>query len=225
MLLPIENLLTKDEAEEVLKELSSQQWLDGSSSAGFQAAKVKSNLQLDDSTEAAEFLQKFILKKISQNQTFTSAALPKQIYPPKFNCYQDGGHYGSHIDSAVMTLPNGQLLRTDISATLFLNDGKDYDGGELEIETKYGIQSIKLNAGDLLIYPATSLHQVKAVTKGARFAAFFWIESLVRDTQQREMLFDLDQSIQYFSTLKDAENDKVSQITSVYHNLIRQWAK
>ncbi|MBL8269287.1 Fe2+-dependent dioxygenase, partial [Steroidobacter sp.] len=151
-----------------------------------------------------------------------SAALPGKIYPPRFNRYVDGGTYGAHVDSAVMRIPGTQItIRSDLSATLFLSDPNDYEGGELEIEASFGVQQVKLSAGDMVLYPSSSLHRVTPVTSGARLAAFFWIESLVADERLRTVLFDLDQSIQGLAVTVAAQDPHLLKLTSVYHNLLR----
>jgi len=165
-----------------------------------------------------------ILSRLSECPEFISAALPKRIYPSKFNCYRNGGHYGLHVDSSIMTLPDGESLRTDISATLFLCDPDDYDGGELVVESQYGIQEVKLSAGDMILYPSTSLHEVRPVTRGERVCAFFWVQSMVRESQHRELLFDLDQSIQQLTKERGTDCPEVRRLTGIYHNLIRSWA-
>lgn len=223
MLLPIENVLSQEEAQAVQQQLQQGPWRDGRGSAGPQAVKVKQNQQLDSTSKLASELGDFIQQRLQTHPLFISAALPKKIYPPMFNCYQDGGHYGLHVDSAIMLTPTGSL-RTDLSATLFLSDGQAYDGGELCIETQYGAQRVKLNAGDLLLYPATSLHQVEAVTRGRRLCAVFWIQSLVRSSEQRSLLFDLDQSIQALGSARGTQDQEVRRLSGIYHNLLRQWA-
>ena len=224
MLLPIDQLFNHDEVAAMRQQLASAAWIDGALTAGSQARTVKNNLQLDDQSPVAAQLRDRILSRLSGHPLFISATLPNRIYPPKFNAYRDGGHYGLHVDNAVLSLADGHFLRSDISATLFLTGPDDYDGGELCIETQYGAQQVKLNAGDLIIYPATSLHHVAAVTRGERIAAFFWIESLVRDPFQREQLFELDQSIQQLTRTLGQGNEEVTRLSTIYHNLLRQWA-
>lgn len=225
MLITIENVFTSDEVLSVRRTLDDAKWIDGRSTAGPQAAKIKANEQLDDKNALAKTLGTQILSALGQHPRFMSAALPKAIFPPKFNRYSQGGHYGTHVDNAIMTHPvNGQLLRTDLSATLFFSEPSAYDGGELMIETSNGAQAIKLNAGDLVLYPSTSLHQVNPVTKGSRVCAFFWLQSMIKDNHQREMLFDLDQSIQTLSIERGETDAEVKRLTAVYHNLVRTWS-
>lgn len=225
MLLPIETLFNASEVAQISTLLDSAEWVDGSQSAGGIAQTVKNNLQLNDQTAQAAELRGILLERLSRDALFISAALPTKIFPPKFNCYRDGGYYGSHVDSAIFTLANGEQLRSDLSATLFLSPPDSYEGGELCIETQYGAQEIKLNAGDLILYPSTSLHQVKAVTRGARVAAFFWVQSMVRSAFQREQLFELDQSVQQLTVERGAEDAEVRRLSAVYHNLLRHWAE
>ncbi|WP_028312332.1 Fe2+-dependent dioxygenase [Derxia gummosa] len=224
MLIPIEGVLSRDEVAQFRARLDAAQWQDGAATAGALAVLVKRNQQLDDASETAIALGHHILRKLGANPLFVSAALPRRIHPPKFNRYADGGTYGAHVDGAVMNLPDGSTLRTDLSATLFLCDADEYDGGELEIETVYGVQSVKLDAGDLILYPSTSLHRVTPVTRGARVCSFFWIESLVRDEGERGLLFDLDRAIQGLTPVVGRDNDQLLGLTGVYHNLLRRWA-
>ncbi|MDO6461687.1 Fe2+-dependent dioxygenase [Granulosicoccaceae sp. 1_MG-2023] len=224
MLIPIEKLLSRDEAAQLQQKLRQAGWQDGLATAGSLAAGVKQNLQLDDEDPLAAELGNFILRRLGRHPAFISAALPAAIYPPKFNCYQDGGHYGLHVDSAMMAVPRSQVtVRTDISCTLFLNDASDYDGGELEIEGPFGVQQVKLDAGDLILYPSTSLHRVTPVTRGARIASFFWVQSMVADATRRATLFDLDQGIQSLTPRLPADDPELLKLTAVYHNLLRQW--
>ncbi|SHG39182.1 Fe2+-dependent dioxygenase [Massilia sp. CF038] len=225
MLITIEQVLSKDEVRQFRAHLDGADWQDGTRSAGTLARAVKSNLQIDDASELAVSLGNHIVRCISQRPTFIAAALPREIYPPKFNCYQDGGAYGLHIDSAVMPLPGTRKnLRTDLAATVFLSEPDDYDGGELEIETAFGAQCVKLAAGDMVLYPASSLHRVTPVTRGARLASFFWIESLVANEADRTMLFDLDQTIQALTPALGATDERLLRLTGVYHNLLRRCA-
>ncbi|GHA00335.1 PKHD-type hydroxylase PiuC [Arenicella chitinivorans] len=225
MLIVIEKVLTQDQVAEVRDALMNAPWHDGKASAGGLAVNRKSNQQLLDSSDTAKQLQQQLLTALGGNANFISAALPHKIYPPKFNCYQQGDTYGNHIDGAIMTLPHsGESLRTDISATLFLSDPEEYQGGELTVETTYGAQPVKLAAGDMVLYPATSLHRVNPITSGERVASFFWIQSLVRDTDQRSNLYDLDQSVQSLTSVLGPEHDDVVRLSGVYHNLVRRWS-
>ncbi|MDA8522561.1 Fe2+-dependent dioxygenase [Acidovorax sp. NCPPB 4044] len=226
MLITIDRLLDKDEVRQFRERLDTAAWQGGSATAGTLARAVKQNQQLEDGSPLAVELGNRILRALGRHPTFVSAALPRTIYPPKFNRYADGGTYGAHVDSAVMHLPGTlQPMRTDVSATLFLAEPAEYDGGELEIEGPFGVQSVKLEAGDLVLYPSTSLHRVTPVTRGARIASFLWIESLVADEGERTLLFDLDQSIQRLTPLVEAADPRLLQLTGVYHNLLRRWAR
>ncbi len=225
MLLPILDVLSKDEVQQFREHINLAPWEDGKLSAGSQAAAVKSNQQLDDKSELAQSLSDTLLHRLRTHPTFVSATLPFKIYPPKFNRYQKGGSYGLHIDSAIMTTPNQETIRTDISATLFLSEPDEYEGGELMIETQYGAQEVKLNAGDLIVYPSTSLHKVQSVTKGSRICAFLWVQSLVKNSQCREILFELDQSIQVLTMDRGSDDAEVSRLSGIYHNLVRQWSE
>ena len=223
MLTVIEDLLSKKEVTQFTQALDKGQWQDGKHTAGSQASKVKYNH--NDSSALANELRNIVIRKLSSHPLFMSAALPSKIYPPKFNRYQGGEHYGLHVDASIMPLPNShQMLRTDLSATLFLTEPGAYEGGELSIETQFGLQQIKLSAGSVILYPANSLHQVNPVNRGVRTASFFWIESLVRTNDQRSTLFDLDQSIQALTVDRGSNDPEVKRLSGVYHNLMRSWA-
>lgn len=222
MITIIENLIPANTITEWRETLSVEPWESGSVTAGSQAREVKTNLQLPITSEAAQQIGAEIRAILSSHPTFVSACLPKKVLLPRFNCYQQGGQYGVHIDSALMQDEHHDWLRTDISATLFLSEPNSYEGGELCIETAFGSQEIKLNAGDIVLYPSSSLHQVMPVTKGARISAFFWIESLVQSQEQRALLFDLDQSIQGITAELGAGNPQVTSLSGIYHNLLRK---
>lgn len=224
MLLPIEQIISRDDALRLRHTMEQAQWHDGRRTAGGLSANVKSNLQLDEQSELAQQLGNVITQALQQHPLFVSATLPHTIFPPRFNCYQGGGHYGLHIDGAIMNLPDGKIMRSDVSATLFLSDADDYDGGELSIETQFGVQEVKLNAGDIILYPSSSLHEVKPVTKGQRIASFFWIQSMVPDANNREQLFELDQSIQVLTQDRGTNDHEVRRLSGLYHNLLRGWA-
>jgi PKHD-type hydroxylase len=226
MLITIPNVLSENEVKQFRAHLDKADWQDGANSAGTIARQVKKNQQLDDNGEPCISLGNHILSVLAQNTTFISAALPDKIYPPKFNRYSENETYGAHIDGSLMQLPGThQTMRTDLSATVFLAEPNEYDGGELTIETKFGSQVVKLKAGDMVLYPSTSLHQVSPVTRGTRTAAFFWIQSMVSNIQQREMLFDLDKSVQSLTAELGANHPEVVKLSGLYHNLIRDWAK
>jgi PKHD-type hydroxylase len=229
MLLQIPNLLSLEQVNTCRQLLSQADWVDGKITAGHQSAKAKHNLQLPESHPIAQQLSMMILDALNQNPLFVSAALPLKIFPPLFNCYQSGGHFGLHVDNAIRDIRgnDGQTIidriRTDISATLFLSQPDEYEGGELLIEDTYGAKSVKLPAGHMILYPSTSLHKVNPVTQGARVASFFWIQSLVREDAQRSLLFDMDQSIQQMNTAQP-DHPALIQLTGVYHNLLRMWS-
>lgn len=224
MLITLESVLSKDEVRSFRARLDQGDWQEGTRTAGTLARNVKQNQQLADGAELAVSLGQHILRRLGQVPLFISAALPNKIYPPKFNRYADGGTYGVHVDSAVMLIPGtSQSMRSDLSATLFLSEPNEYDGGELEIEDAFGAQAVKLEAGDLVLYPSSSLHRVTPVTRGARVASFFWIESLVRDDGARTLLFDLDQAIQGLTTKVGPDDAQLLKLTGTYHNLLRRW--
>jgi PKHD-type hydroxylase len=200
-------------------------WVDGRATAGYQGAPVKCNQQIDEGSQAAARCQEIVLGALERHPLFISAALPNAVYPPMFNRYGEGMTFGAHVDGAVRIDPRtGRKLRTDISATLFLSDPEDYDGGELEVMDTYGLHSIKLKAGDLLIYPAASLHQVTPITRGERLGCFFWVQSLVRDDGRRSLLFEMDTAIQQLNRT-GADDEARRTLVGCYHNLLRQWAE
>ena len=224
MLIEIEGLLSAGELDEVRRQLLAQPWVDGKVTAGVQSAQVKANRQLDEDNPLARQLGELILRRLSDNALFMSAALPKRIYPPLFNRYGDGEAFGFHVDNAVRGIKGvRERVRTDLSATLFLADPASYDGGELVIRDTFGEQRVKLAAGNLVLYPGSSLHRVEPVTRGERLASFFWIESLVREDSQRQMLLDMDVAIQRL-TAQGADDQSLLELTGVYHNLLRRWS-
>ncbi|WP_085316251.1 Fe2+-dependent dioxygenase [Derxia lacustris] len=199
-------------------------WIDGLATAGHQGARVKRNAQLDEASALAMQLGQQLLAAIERNPLFIGAALPNAVYPPMFNRYAGGQHFGDHIDNAVRLLPGGGRLRTDLSCTLFLSAPDEYDGGELRVEDSYGTHSVKLPAGDMVVYPSTSLHRVEPVTRGARVASFFWVQSLVKDDGRRSLLFDMDCALQRLAASGADERARV-QLTGCYHNLLRMWSE
>lgn len=224
MLTIIEQVLDSQTVAYFRQRLTNTDWQDGLRSAGSLAAYVKHNRQLPEDHEVAQELGQIIVRTLGQHPLFMAAALPEQIYPPRFNAYSGGEHYGTHVDSAIMHYGRHRhSLRTDLSATVFLADPESYDGGELTIETRYGAQAVKLAAGDMVLYPSDSLHQVTPVTSGERLCAFFWIQSLVRDDNERTLLFDLDQAIQSL-TASGTDKAQLVKLTGIYHNLLRRWA-
>ncbi|WP_310634156.1 Fe2+-dependent dioxygenase [Paraburkholderia sp.] len=226
MLIHIPNALTPEQVRAVRERLDNagDAWVDGRATAGWQGAPVKRNQQIAEHTPIARELGDVVLAAIERNPLFISAALPNQVYPPLFNRYEGGMTFGSHVDGAVRVLPNGLKLRTDVSATLFLSAPEEYDGGELVIEDTYGVQEVKLAAGDMIVYPATSLHQVKPVTRGVRVGSFFWVQSLVRDDTKRALLFDMDTAIQRLNA-SDADAQARRSLVGCYHNLLRIWSE
>lgn len=224
MLLHVPEVLTPAELAHCRTTLAGAAWVDGRETVGTQGAEVKRNRQLAEASSTRKALGALVQAAVARHPLFHAATLPLRILPPRFNRYEGGGAYGFHVDGAVMTLPDGGSLRSDVSCTLFLDDVDDYDGGELIVSDTYGEHAVKLPAGDLVIYPSSSLHRVTAVTRGARRAAFFWVQSLVRDDTRRRTLFELDQAIQ---TLRagGADAAAVLQLTGIYHNLLRQWAE
>ena len=227
MLLHIPDILSAEQVESARNLLQSADWADGRITAGYQSAKAKDNAQLPEDSPAAKQLGATVLEALSRNSTFFSAALPKRIYPPLFNRYAGGQSFGFHVDNAVRydrSRGQAEAVRTDLSATLFLSSPEDYDGGELIIEDTYGTQSIKLPAGHMVLYPGTSLHKVTPVTRGARMASFFWIQSMVRDDGHRRLMFELDLSIRRL-TQDVPDHPALVQLTGVYHNLLRQWTE
>lgn len=226
MLLPLKNLLTPQERQTAQSLLGEDApWIDGSSSAGAQALTQKNNQQLLQSSAAAHSLQALILAALQRDPLFLSAALPRKIYNPLFNRYGgESNFYGPHVDGAVLRSASTQeWVRTDVSCTVFLSDPADYEGGELLEQDTYGSRGVKLAAGDAVLYPGTSVHQVTPVTRGVRVASFFWIESMVRSDEQRRILFDLDMNLLKLRA-QLGETEETTALTGVYHNLLRQWA-
>lgn len=225
MLLHVPQVLLADEVAQVRHVLDNTDWVDGRVTAGPQSARAKHNLQVPEDHPAARQIGAVVVEALQRHPLFVSAALPLRVFPPLFNRYEGGGSFGSHVDNAIRQVPgSGLRIRTDLSATLFLAGPEEYDGGELCVEDTYGVHRVKLPAGDLILYPATSLHHVTPVTRGARVASFFWIQSLIRDDGQRTLLFDLDTAIQRLT--QDApDHASVVQLTGVYHNLLRQWSE
>lgn len=225
MLIVIENLLNAEEIAAFRDKLAAANWVDGVQSAGSRSVAVKQNVQVDRKCPVGLELGNTILRKLGNNALFVSASLAEKIWPPVFNCYQNGGHYGTHVDSALMRDSERELtLRSDLSATVFLSDPEDYEGGELVIEEQYGAQGVKLAAGDMVLYPSSSLHQVTPVTSGQRVCAILWLQSAVADAAERAMLFDLDQSIQALSAQRAIDDPDIDRLVHVYHNLVRRWA-
>lgn len=225
MMLHIPGVLAGDEVREFRRELDAAGWTDGRATVGVQGARVKRNEQLDPGDPVARRLGERILARLAQHPQFFSAVLPLRILPPLFNRYMGGGTYGRHVDGAVMSMAgSAPRLRSDVSSTLFLCDPDEYDGGELVVHDTYGEHEAKLPAGDLLVYSATSLHEVLPVTRGARVCAFFWSQSMVRDDTRRTQLYELDQTIQALRA-RLGESAECVALTAHYHNLLRMWAE
>lgn len=223
MLQQISAVLSPAQLRDCQQALMEAAWIDGRATAGHQAVRAKQNLQLGQDDPLTLRLGNLVLDALAANQAFIAAALPLKVLPPRFNRYEAGGQYGNHVDSSVLTIPGtAHRVRTDISATLFLSNPEDYDGGELVIEDTYGSHRVKLPAGHLVLYPGTSVHRVLPVTRGVRLASFFWTQSLVRDDAQRTLLLELDTTIQQLSR-EVPDSAQLPRLTGIYHNLLRHW--
>ncbi len=225
MLLAIPDLLSSEQVAQARQILDRADWVDGRITAGHQSARTKDNMQLPEDHPAARQLGDTIVTALGQNALFIASALPQRVFPPLFNRYQGGQSFGTHVDNAIRQIAGTpHRIRTDLSATLFLSHPDEYEGGDLVVEDTYGTHGVKLPAGHLVLYPATSLHHVRPVTRGARVSSFFWIQSMIRDDGQRTLLFDLDTAIQRLN--RDApDHPSAVQFTGIYHNLLRQWAE
>lgn len=225
MLLHIPEVLTATQVEEFRKVLDQADWIDGKATAGHQSSLVKNNVQLPTNSDEAKLLGEQIMIALESNSTFISAALPQKVCPPLFNSYSGGQTYGTHIDGAIRNIAGTPFkMRTDLSATLFLSDPLEYDGGELVVEDTYGTHKVKLPAGHMILYPASSLHHVTPVTRGKRVASFFWVQSMIRDDAKRTLLFDLDNSIRLLN-VDVPSHESTIHLTGIYHNLLRRWAE
>lgn len=229
MLVHVPEILDRDQVQRMRRALEQADWADGRETVGPQGAQVKRNQQLPETSPLREQLGRELLAALARHPLFHAATLPLRTLPPRFNRYRGGGQYGLHVDGSVMQLPAAGTagpvhLRSDISCTLFLSEPDRYDGGELVIADTYGEHEVKLPAGDLIVYPSSSLHRVTPVTRGERLGAFFWVQSLVRDDARRQMLLELDRSIQTL-TAQGADRDSLLHLTAVYHNLLRQWSE
>jgi PKHD-type hydroxylase len=226
MLVCVPEVLSKADVAEFRTVMDAASWEDGRSTAGAQSAMVKKNEQLPPDGELSRRLGERVIKALTANPLFISAAIPRHIFPPLFNRYGVGQHFGVHVDNAVRgDRLTGMRIRTDLSVTLFLSEPDEYDGGELVIEDYYGAQQVKLPAGHLVLYPATSLHTVTPITRGVRVASFFWLQSMIRDAQARSMIFDLDNSIQGLVGRLGRNDSEIVKLGGLYHNLIRHWAE
>lgn len=224
MMLHVPDVLTLDQVADLRRRLDATDWVDGRETVGPQGALVKRNRQLPESSPVSRELGAIVLNALAAQPLYFSAALPLRTVPPLFNRYEGGEHYGDHIDGSVRSVPGTNLrLRTDVSCTLFLTPPEDYDGGELVVVDSYGTHEVKLPAGDLIVYPASSVHRVEPVTRGARVCSFFWVQSMVRDDWRRSMLFELDRNIQSLRQ-RVGDGPEIVGLTGHYHNLLRQWA-
>ena len=230
MLIVVPQVFAKIQVRELRATLDKAEWVDGRVTAGHQSAQTKFNSQIPEMHPVARQVGDLILQALGAHPVFRSAALPLRVFPPLFNRYTGGQTFGTHVDNSIRThAGSGQRLRTDLSCTLFFSEPDEYDGGELVVEDTYGSKSVKLAAGDLILYPSTSLHHVTPVTRGARVSSFFWLQSMIRQDAQRTLLFDLDAAIQRLAGSDEAESAAVKastvQLTGIYHNLLRQWAE
>lgn len=225
MLVRVPGVLSPSQVETFRSILASTDWIDGRVTAGTQSALAKRNLQVPEDAPAARELGETILSALGRNETFVSAALPFRVFPPLFNRYDEGMGFGAHVDNSIRFSAQGQRLRTDLSCTLFLTAPEDYDGGELVIEDVFGEQSVKFEAGDMVVYPASSLHRVNAITRGSRWASFFWVQSMVKDDGQRALLHRMDNAIGETRRALGDEHSAVLALTAGYHNLLRMWAE
>jgi PKHD-type hydroxylase len=224
MMLHVPKVLDATQVADFRKRLAVAGWTDGRITAGYQSARAKNNLQLPESDPVAHELSAAVRAALDRSPLLFAAALPRRIFTPLFNLYEEGNGFGDHVDNAVRYEQTGQPVRTDLSATLFLSGPDEYDGGELVIGAASGIHSVKLPAGDMVLYPATTIHKVEAITRGERHACFFWIQSMVRDEGERTLLFNLDLAIQKLN--QDHPGDAAAvELVGVYHNLLRKWAE
>ena len=225
MIISIPDVLTPEQVREARAILDAAEWVDGKITAGHQSARAKDNQQIREDSPVAQQLGGMVVSALERSPRFVSAALPLKVFPPLFNRYSGGQSFGLHVDNAVrMIRGTSHRVRTDLSATLFLTDPSEYDGGELVVEDTYGAHAVKLPAGHMVLYPASSLHKVNAVTRGTRTASFFWIQSMVREDAQRALLFDMDCAIQRLAH-EAPDHPSALQLTGVYHNLLRMWAE
>jgi len=225
MIVQVPNVLNPDQIARCREVMSRASWIDGRVTAGYQSAVVKDNRQLPEHSPEARELGDMVVAALERSPMFITAALPLRVFPPLFNRYEGGEKFGAHLDNSIRQIPGTSYrIRTDISATLFLSTPEEYDGGELVIDDAYGAQAVKLNAGDMVVYPATSLHHVKPVTRGVRLASFFWVQSMVRDDSNRTLLFDLDIAINKVNQALP-NHGAVVELTNCYHNLLRRFAE
>lgn len=224
MMYHIPGVLSAEEVRSMVEDVNRAQWIDGRATVGAQGAQVKHNQQIDTQSPLYASLQSRVLAALNQHALFFAAALPKTISSPLFNRYQQQETYGFHVDGAVRSHPQSGWMRTDLSATLFLSAPESYDGGELVVNDTYGQHTVKLPAGDLVLYPSSSLHSVTPVTRGVRIASFLWVQSMIRDDKRRAMLFELDRTIQSLKS-RDGESEEALSLLNLYHNLLREWSE
>lgn len=225
MMIAIPDVLDADRLQRLRALIDGAEWIDGNATSGHQSALAKRNMQLPEESPSAREAGRMVLEALGQSPLFIAAALPLKIFPPLFNRYEGGQAFGTHIDNAIRIHRGSEFrVRSDLSATLFLSDPDSYDGGELTVEDHLGVHSTKLAAGHMLLYPASSLHRVEPVTRGARVASFFWIQSMVREDAERTILLDLDRAIQTIAVDRGQGDPSIIQLTGVYHNLLRRWA-
>jgi PKHD-type hydroxylase len=225
MLLTIPDVLSREQVDQIRRKLAAAEWVDGRVTAGHQSSLTKDNMQIPEGHPVAQEVGEMILSALGQNLLFISAALPMKVFPPLFNSYSGGQSFGTHVDNAIRHVKGtSHRVRSDLSATLFFSNPEEYDGGELVIEDTYGVHTVKLPAGHMVLYPSSSLHNVRPVTRGARVSSFFWIQSMIRDDGERTLLFDLDGATQQIST--EQPNSPIAvKMTGIYHNLLRRWAE
>lgn len=225
MLLTIPDLFPADQVQSIRRKLDAAEWIDGRVTAGHQSSLAKDNMQIPEGNPIAQEIGELILQTLGQNPLFISAALPMKVFPPLFNRYSGGQSFGTHIDNAIRHVKGtSHRVRSDLSATLFFSNPEEYDGGELIVEDTYGIHSVKLPVGHMVLYPSSSLHNVRPVTRGARVSSFFWIQSMIRDDGARTLLFDLDNVTQRVSA-EQPNSPNAVKLTGIYHNLLRRWAE
>jgi len=226
MLISIPNVLTAEEVAHCRRVLEAASWVDGKVTAGAQSALAKNNLQVPENSDAARELGDIVLRALARNALFATAAQPYRVYPPMFNRYDVGMTFKAHVDNAIRMVPGTNVrIRTDVSSTLFLTSPEDYDGGELVVQDTYGTHQVKLPAGDMVVYPATSLHSVTPVTRGSRWASFFWTQSMIREDARRALLFEMDMGIMTLRQSLPDDHPGVLAMTATYHNLLREWTE
>ncbi|MDG2521441.1 Fe2+-dependent dioxygenase [Caulobacter segnis] len=225
MMLHIPQVLTKEQVARLRAVIDAADWIDGNATSGSQSRMAKANRQLPEGSDAARDAGAAILDALEKSALFVAAGLPLKVFPPLFNSYGPGQTFGDHVDNSIRVAADGMRIRSDLSATLFLTEPEDYDGGELVVDDTYGVHEVKLPAGDLILYPASSLHRVEPVTRGARVSSFFWIQSLVRQDAQRALLFDMDVAIQRLAAQVGGNDPSLIALTGTYHNLLRMWSE